>query len=406
MRIAYIAPYQGPDLLKRRPIIHNRSIASDIKIELTSRLLFEKANTIEIISQGEVVKSGTGFYPAFDETQRFHPEIPVHYTSALTIRFISGFWEEMKTLRLFKRLHKAAPFDAVIIYNTKRAQRACANYALKSLRLPLLMDYEDDAFVGMTGEKFSGMKAAYDRHSIQRLFKRLSGCFAVSPYLLSQLPAETPKLLVRGIVDPAIINARANVPKKNWVAFAGTHSKPNGVGLLLEAWKTIKLPDWELHIAGSGEETEALKKSAANRPDIIFHGVLRGRALADFLCSSKICVSPNESTNTPGHIFPCKIIDYMAAGAHVVAVRMGPLEKELERGLTYISSNKPQVIADALHEVIKDRRWEGSEAATVLVCEKYGAPSVADSLVDLLQQAVHGRSQSSPAASRLIENVS
>jgi glycosyltransferase involved in cell wall biosynthesis len=406
MRIAYIAPYQGPDLLKRRPIIYNRSIASDIKIELTSRLLFEKSNTVEIISQGEVVKSGIGFYPAFVETQRFHREIPVHYTSALTIRFITGFWEEMRALRLFKRLHKASPFDAVIIYNTKRAQRACANYALKSLRLPVLLDYEDDAFVGMTGEKSSGLKAAYDRQSIQRLFRRLSGCFAVSPYLLSQLPSEVPKLLVRGIVDPAIINARPTVAKKNWVAFAGTHSKPNGVGLLIDAWKAMKLPDWELHIAGSGEETAALKESAQGRPDIIFHGVLRGSALADFLCSSKICVSPNETSSTPGHIFPCKIIDYMAAGAHVIAVRMGPLEKELENGLTYIPSNKPQVIAEAMQQVIQERRWERSEILANLVCDKYGAPAVADALVILLQQALSAFGQSPEAAKRLIEKVS
>jgi glycosyltransferase involved in cell wall biosynthesis len=386
MRIAYIAPYQGPDLLKRRPIVHNRSIASAVKIELAARLLLEKSHAIEIISQGEVVKSGCRFYPSFVETQRFHPEIPIYYLSALTIRFVTGVWEEMRALQLFKMRHKAAPFDAVIIYNTKRAQLACANYALDRLGLPVLVDYEDDALTTFTGEKSGGRIEDYHRRACQRVLNKVSGCFAVSPYLLSQVPAGVPKLLLRGIVDPTIVKTSQSTKssKRNWVSFAGTHFRSNGVAPLIDAWKTTKLPDWELHIAGSGEDTDALKKKAEGRADIVFHGVLRGQALADFLCSAKICISPTEVSRTPGHIFPCKIIDYLAAGAHVIATPAGTLEKELENGLTYIPSNDPQTIATAIQQVIQERRWERNIAP--LVCEKHGPTAVADALENLLQQ--------------------
>jgi glycosyltransferase involved in cell wall biosynthesis len=405
MRIAYIAPYHGPDLLKRRPIVHNRSLAATAKIEVTARLFLEKSHTVEIISQGEVVKSGSHFYPSFVETQRFHPEIPVYYLSALTIRFIAGFWEERRALRLFKKRHKAAPFDAVIIYNTKRAQLACANYALDRLGLPVLLSYEDDAFTSFSGEKANGIGAAHNRRACQRVLNRLSGCYAVSPHLLSHVPAGVPKLLLRGVVDPAIVKTSQGMTssKKNWVSFAGTHTKANGVEPLIKAWKAMKLPEWELHIAGQGEDTVALQQKAQGRGDIVFHGVLRGQALADFLCVAKICVSPTEVSRTPGNIFPSKIIDYLAAGAHVIATPAGALEKELENGLTYMPSNDAGTIATAIQQVIQERRWERNVAP--LVCEKYGPAAVADAIENLLQRANRDSRKNARPARRLTNEI-
>lgn len=56
MRIAYIAPYQGPTLLKRHPIIINLSLGAKAKVELIAELLQNRSHTVEILSQGEVVE--------------------------------------------------------------------------------------------------------------------------------------------------------------------------------------------------------------------------------------------------------------------------------------------------------------------------------------------------------------
>ena len=55
MRIAYVAPYQGPTLLKRRPIFRNLSLGARAKVELIADLLQKHSHTLEILSQGEVV---------------------------------------------------------------------------------------------------------------------------------------------------------------------------------------------------------------------------------------------------------------------------------------------------------------------------------------------------------------
>ena len=62
MRIAYIAPYQGPGLLERRPILRNLALAGNVKIELVSELLRRRGHDVDVLSQGEVVEHRPRFF--------------------------------------------------------------------------------------------------------------------------------------------------------------------------------------------------------------------------------------------------------------------------------------------------------------------------------------------------------
>src|SRR5437867_584428 len=153
MRAAYIAPYQGSALLTHRPIMKNRSLAAAVKIELISEFLRQNAHEVEVFSQGEVVELQFRFYPAFLEPAPFHPDLPpVSYASALPIRRINALWSSLSTLALFRARHRAAPFDVVMIYNFKLPQILCAHWAMRRLGLPVVLEYEDDAFVDVSGQ--------------------------------------------------------------------------------------------------------------------------------------------------------------------------------------------------------------------------------------------------------------
>src|SRR2546430_1514470 len=111
MRIAYVAPYQGPGLLKKRLLLNNVGLAANVKMELIAELLQKSGHSVEIISQGEIVDRRNKFSPAFTEPKPFHPAIPVLYGSALPIKRVNGIWPTLSTLRLFRRRHKQSPFD-------------------------------------------------------------------------------------------------------------------------------------------------------------------------------------------------------------------------------------------------------------------------------------------------------
>src|SRR5215467_9817834 len=105
MRIAYVTPYQGPTLIERRPVVRNRSMSNRIKIELIAQLLHANGHDVEVFSHGEVDHAELRFYPAFEEPERFHPEIPVRYISALPIRGLYGTWVSLQMQKLLERRH-------------------------------------------------------------------------------------------------------------------------------------------------------------------------------------------------------------------------------------------------------------------------------------------------------------
>jgi glycosyltransferase involved in cell wall biosynthesis len=389
MRIAYLALYQGPELLKRRPIVLNRSLANSIKIELIAGLLRANSCQVEILSQGEVVEPRWNIYPSFREPKSFHPDVPIAYSSALPVRRLNALWSSLSLLRLFRARHRAAPFDLAIIHNLKHPQLTCAKYAVHALGIPVLLEYEDDAFVRINGA-VSRHSFGYQRYAM-RVLNEVSGGMACSPRLLSQLPPGVPKLLLRGVVGADLVACRqeGRSRKQQWVLFCGTHSKQYGLHSLITAWGKAAPLGWELHITGDGPQSAELRKVAGNHPTIRFHGLVGRPELVGLICSASICINAHEISQTPGNVFAFKVIEYLAAGAHVISTPMGTLERDIERGITYMPDNHADTIAATVKQVITARQWERTAAEAAI--QAYGPAAVSRSLEVLIGQALAGR---------------
>jgi glycosyltransferase involved in cell wall biosynthesis len=357
-------------------------------VEVIAELLQRCSHDVEILSQGEVVERGLKFYRAFCEPEPFRPDIAIYYASALPVRFLNAIWSSLCTVRLFQKRHRAAPFDAVIIYNFKLAQISCAKWASRRLGLPIILEYEDDVFVNVSGKEERGFMIKRHLSAVRTILNLVSAGTGVTPHLLRQLPSSIPKLLLRGVVSDEIANASkppaAN--RKNWVVFSGTLFRTKGLEQLIKAWDMVGPPDWELHIAGDGELTDRLHKMAASSRGIVFHGVLNRRQNALLLCSAKIGINPHDLSDTPGNCFAFKIIEYLAAGAHVISTPMGALEPGIESGITYMPDNKAETIAVTLKQVIEGCGYERTAAHAAL--QTYGPEAVARSLDRLFKEVM------------------
>ena len=392
MRIAYVANYQGPSLVDARPCLHNFSLAARVKIQLIAELLQRSSHEVEIISQGALepqvagTKSRSRFYPSFSERERFHPDIPIDYASALAVRFLIGFWESAAAQRLLRARHGRSAFDVVVIYNLQRAQIGCARLATRRLGVPVILQYEDDSFVDVHGRATTGLMSEYHLAARRRALKCVAGGMAVSPYLLSQMPSDIPKLLLRGVVSNEILRSsrEANVSRQNWVVFSGTHEGTQGLEQLITAWRLLTLAHWELHIAGQGPLTPALEKMAAGDRSVVFHGLLNRQENARLLCAARIGMNPQDVTKTPGNVFAFKIVEYLASGVHVITTPRGALEPELEAGISYIADNAPETIAACLKQLIGERGYERTAAQAAV--QTYGPAAVTKSLNELFEQ--------------------
>jgi glycosyltransferase involved in cell wall biosynthesis len=391
MRIAYLAPYQGAELLRRRPVVINLSLAANVKMELIAHLLQRGGHQVEIISQGEVVERRCRVYPSFRETVA-DSDLVAWYASAVPIKFVNAVWPALRTLQILRARHRANPFDLVLLYNLKLPQLVSALFAIQCLRLPVVLEYEDDALVDINGRREEGLLAGGYKRLVDALFCRVAGCVGVSPHLLAQVPSRVPTLLLRGVVSDQIltISGNANGARKNWVVYSGTHTKAKGIEQLVSAWQALEPPGWELHIAGHGSLTSSLESMAARTKTIVFHGLLDPTQNARLLATAKIAINPHDVSRTPGNVFAFKIVEYLAAGAHVITTPMGTLEPDLERGITYMPDNSAVTIAATLARVIDDGAFHHDAQAAAQ--RRYGSAAVATSLHRLLEQAESAKS--------------
>jgi glycosyltransferase involved in cell wall biosynthesis len=383
MRIAYITPYQSPSLLRQRPVMQSRSLATTAKVELIASLLRSNGHEVELFSQGEVIENSFKFYPGFSETERFDSSIPIFYSSAWPIKRVNEFWSCLTLKHLFNARHREAPFNLVIIWNLKPPHVVCAKHALRRLRIPVLLEYEDDLFSKLDGAPAG--HSTWRRHSAMALFNQLAGCMACSPHLLSQLPLNSPKLLLRGVAGKDLEGA-AGMEKVNTVLFSGSHHKQYGIPALIAAWNHAALAGWDLHITGEGPETPVFRKLAESNPAIHFHGLVSRAELVRLMASAKICINPHDTSKTPGNVFAFKIIEYLASGAHVITTPMGVLERELEEGITYMRDNSAETIATTLRRVIGENLHQRTAAQQVL--SVYGPAAVGKSLETFIHRSI------------------
>jgi glycosyltransferase involved in cell wall biosynthesis len=267
----------------------------------------------------------------------------------------------------------------------KRAQLRCAQYAPRRLGVPVVLEYEDDSFADVHGRADHGLVAGLKERRLRDVLGSVSGVIAPSPYLLSQCPAGTPKLLLRAVVSRDILRLRASeLPKRDWVVFSGTLEHTQGLEQTITAWRAAPPSGWELHIAGQGPLEPALRRMADGDESIVFHGFLNREANARLLCTARIGLNPQDATQVPGNTFAFKIVEYMAAGNHVITTPRGAFEPSLESGVTYISDNSPATIGHCLRELVRNGGYE--QTAETEAHRIYAPGTVSRALNDLLVQ--------------------
>jgi glycosyltransferase involved in cell wall biosynthesis len=118
----------------------------------------------------------------------------------------------------------------------------------------------------------------------------------------------------------------AGEPQKPLLLYVGRLSAEKNIGSLRAVLQAF--PDLRLAIVGNGPVRHELEKHFRNTPTY-FAGYLRGEALAAAYASSDLFVMPSE-TETLGLV----LLEAMASGCPVVAVRAGGIPDAVEDGVT------------------------------------------------------------------------
>ncbi|GAA4773826.1 glycosyltransferase family 4 protein [Microbacterium gilvum] len=122
------------------------------------------------------------------------------------------------------------------------------------------------------------------------------------------------------------------------VGFVGTLKPWHGTATLVDAFPLLaaERPDARLVIVGDGPERPALERRAAERgiaDRTLFAGAVAPAEVPGWLRMMDVATAPYPAAGDP-YFSPLKVLEYLAAGAAVVASRVGQLPALVDDGRT------------------------------------------------------------------------
>ena len=160
------------------------------------------------------------------------------------------------------------------------------------------------------------------------------------------LPAERIAVKPNPVADPGPPG-----PPGRGAVYVGRLSPEKGVGLLLDAWRTLPGAP-PLAIAGDGPEAARLRERAAGMPGVRFLGEVPRERVTALLAEAAFAVAPSLWYE----VFPVAVAEAMASGRAVVASDAGALPELVEHGAhgLLFRSGDAQSLATACHRLLED----------------------------------------------------
>lgn len=266
---------------------------------------------------------------------------------------------------------------------------------------------------GMEEFKTGGLKyAAYTRfRNMSRAAARLAcSVIATDATLIPEIqtnlevPVERVALIPNAVwMDEPVTAPGVSIPGDPLFLAAGRQETNKGFHILIDALSRATLPaEWKLVLAGSGSQSERLKRLASARTlqsHISFLGELKPQEMNALFLRADLFINPTLFEGSS-----IVTLEAMKAGLPVVGSRTGGLPDKVlpDRNGWLVQPGDAKALASAIEQACSNRiRWKemGIESRNI-VREKYSWDTAAESFLNL----VHSGSKTSPADSKIITN--
>jgi glycosyltransferase involved in cell wall biosynthesis len=366
MKILYIANYQGPELIHKRNIKKNRSLAGSAKIQAIATALKELGHEITICSTGVSAQRSATLFRAFEEqlpTSNSH--IPVIYSSCWDLPVFNFYTAAISLLRNVIRQLKNIRYDVAIVYNCNLDTILAAWYCQMVKKIPVVLEYEDSVIVRRSKKTSILKKANIIKLSLmQRMSKAVIAC----NWELTQSLKHKNKLVLPGVIRQKLIDKavnrkiQKNIRQNTKLIYCGNLDPSKGVELFLDAIELIDSP-LEVHICGKGpNESIVARKCSESKHDVIFHGVVSEEKIFELLTNVDIAVNPHRTSWQKGAFWPFKVIEYLVSCGIVISSDVSTVNTELKKRLIIYDEDTPHSLAHKIKQVIQNWSLHASQA--------------------------------------------
>jgi glycosyltransferase involved in cell wall biosynthesis len=252
-------------------------------------------------------------------------------------------------VRLARKLVKAGGISVIHAHNARLALW----FSLVLPRAPLALELH-------AMSELKGLKRMLFARAVKRVKAVIVLADGAKRYLVEQFGIADRRIhVIRNGIDAIFFAAPGGAQPAagghRRIGYVGTFYRWQGVHDLLEAVALARQtePAIELHFAGQGPETAALKSRSAQLGfdgHVFFHGPIAPEAVPDFLQTMDVLALPRPSSLETETTVPLKVFEFMASGKAMVASDVGGLVEVLQPGIDCITY--PAGNVDALRSAL------------------------------------------------------
>ena len=169
-------------------------------------------------------------------------------------------------------------------------------------------------------------------------------------------------VVIEGQVDVDMantINQFNNKYKKKVCIYAGALKKIYGIKLLTDAFIAAGVDNAELHIYGSGDFEEELKKICQEYTDIKYFGVIHNDIIVKEQLKATLLVNPRPTNEEyTKYSFPSKNMEYMVSGTPTLTSNLPGMPEEYKQYVYLIKDETVEGLSNTLRVVLSKTKEE------------------------------------------------
>lgn len=167
-----------------------------------------------------------------------------------------------------------------------------------------------------------------------------------------------PYMLFDGLVDSEDKDWKIEEKYEDKViTYAGGVGQRNGVKMLVEAFKLLKIPDAKLFIFGDGPYAKELLEEAKQDNRICYKGIASNYEVMMAEKKSTLLVDPYPTSDEfTFYSYPSKNIEYMMSGTPLVTTRFVGIQKEDYPYIYFFDEETVEGYARTLTNILKEDR--------------------------------------------------
>lgn len=202
-----------------------------------------------------------------------------------------------------------------------------------------------------------------------------------------------PYVVLEGHADVSMRNRVPSMEKKGnqrICMYAGGVTRQYGVHNLIEAFRSIDVPNAVLHIYGPGDCVEMAKAAAAEDPRIFYGGMLLNSEIVEKEMEATLLVNPRPTFEEfVKYSFPSKTMEYMASGTPVLTTVLPGMPREYYPYVYFIEDQTPEGVARALEQTLAnsdEELFQKGTAAREFVLDQRNNVVQAHKIIDMLEE--------------------